>query len=151
MALYLFTKAILEGKPIPLFNHGDMLRDFTYIDDVVDGVISLLDKPAAPSDSFDPGCPRADISNAPYRIYNIGNNRPEKLDTVVALLEETLGIRANKEHLPMQPGDVKETYADISALQQATGYTPKTSIDDGVKQFVAWYKKYHDVPGETHQ
>lgn len=146
MALYLFTRAILSGQPIPLFNHGKMLRDFTYIDDIIDGIVGLLDKPAKPSADFDAFAPRPDISTAPYRIFNIGNNRPEELSRVVALLEENLGKRAAKNFLPMQPGDVEETFADIATLEHATGYRPKISIEEGVRRFISWYKSYHEVP-----
>ena len=143
MALYLFTKAILAGEPVPLFNQGHMRRDFTYIDDIVAGVVSLVDKPAAPSTAWDPRIPQPDISSAPYRLFNIGNNKPEDLEYVVLLLEQQLSKTAQKRYLPMQPGDVEATSADVTALHEATGYTPKTSIEEGVQNFVAWYTAYH--------
>jgi UDP-glucuronate 4-epimerase len=131
MALYIFTKAITEGRPIPVFNHGDMKRDFTYIDDIVAGVIASLDKP-----------PTAD-AGPPHRLYNIGNHRCEELMRLIEILEGALGAKAEIIFEPMQPGDVKETYADISAIQRDTGYKPTTPIDVGVPKFVEWYREYH--------
>jgi UDP-glucuronate 4-epimerase len=131
MALYLFTEAILAGRPITVFNHGDMKRDFTYIDDIVAGVLASLDRP--------PEGP------APYRIYNIGNNRPEPLLRLIEILEQALGRKAEKKLEPMQPGDVKESFADISAIQRDTGFAPSTPIDVGVPRFVEWYRGYHKL------
>jgi UDP-glucuronate 4-epimerase len=131
MALWLFTEAILAGKPIRVFNHGDMQRDFTYIDDIVAGVLAAYD--AAPD------------GKAPHRIYNIGNNRPEELMDLIALLEQSLGIEAEKEMLPMQSGDVKATYADLTAIERDLGFRPTTPITVGVPRFVEWYRDYHGV------
>jgi UDP-glucuronate 4-epimerase len=133
MALYLFTAAILGQRPIAVYNHGDMKRDFTYIDDIVGGVLATLDRP-----------PPADGA-APHRIYNIGNHRAEPLLRLIEVLEQALGAKAEKRFEPMQPGDVKETYADITALTRDTGFQPSTPIDVGVPRFVAWYRGYHGV------
>ncbi len=134
MAAYLFTAAIIEGRPIKLFNRGDMKRDFTYIDDIIDGVIAALDSP-----------PADDGDAAPHRLYNIGNNRSEPLTRFVEVLEDAIGKKAEFEMLPMQPGDVRETYADIDAIQRDLGFNPATSIDEGLPRFVAWYRDYHGV------
>jgi UDP-glucuronate 4-epimerase len=134
MAIFLFTKAILDGAPIRLFNHGKMRRDFTYVDDVTDVVSHLVTQ-----------IPRDEGSVAPARIYNVGNNRPEELAHVVAILEKELGRVTTKEMLPMQPGDVTETFADVSGLMRDTGYKPETSIKDGVRAFVAWYLDYYRI------
>jgi UDP-glucuronate 4-epimerase len=133
MALYIFTKAIFEGRPIEVFNNGDMQRDFTYIDDIVDGVIKTLDNPPPP-----------DEQGRPYRVYNIGNNKPEPLLRLIEVLENAIGRKAEKKMLPMQPGDVKATYADISAIRRDTGFAPTTPIDVGVPRFVEWYRRYHN-------
>jgi UDP-glucuronate 4-epimerase len=132
MALYLFADAMTKGKPIRVFNQGDMRRDFTYVDDIVNGVIAVLDRP--PADT-----------GVPHKVYNLGNNKPEQLLRVIELLEDALGVKAQKKLEPMQPGDVKETYADIAASTRDFGFVPQTSIEDGVKKFVAWYKDYHKV------
>jgi UDP-glucuronate 4-epimerase len=145
MALFLFTKAILSGEPIELFNHGRMLRDFTYIDDIVEGVVRVLDKPARPNPSWSGDAPDPATSNAPYRLYNIGNNSPVELSHLVQVLESALGREARKVLVDMQPGDVPATYADIDALADAVGFRPSTSIEQGVQQFVAWYRSYYDV------
>ncbi len=134
MAAYIFTKAILEGRPIRLFNRGDMRRDFTYIDDLVPAVLAVLDAP-----------PRDDGENAPQRIYNIGNNQPEPLMRFVEVLEAALGRKAEFLHEPMQPGDVRETCADISAIQRDFGFVPKTRIDEGIPKFVDWFRRYHGL------
>mgnify|MGYP003766103801 CR=1 FL=1 len=134
MALWIFTKAIFAGEPIPIFNHGDMRRDFTYIDDIVDGTIRALDLP-----------PVAVDDKPPYQIFNIGNHRCEELLKLVEILEDEIGIKAERQLLPMQDGDVPETYADISAIQEATGYQPRTSISEGIPAFVKWYRDYHGV------
>jgi UDP-glucuronate 4-epimerase len=136
MAVFLFAKAIIEGKPIRLFNHGRMRRDFTYIDDVTSIVAMLVDR----IPEVDPAA-----AGAPARIYNVGNNRPEELMRVVMLLEKELGCVAAKEMLPMQPGDVVETFADISGLQRDAGFKPDTSIEDGIREFVAWYRNYCNI------
>lgn len=134
MAAYIFTKAIYEGRPIRLFNNGDMMRDFTYIDDIVNGVIGCLDKP-----------PADDRETAPHRVYNIGNNRSEQLTRFVEIIEQTIGKKAQIEHAPMQPGDVKETSADISDTQRDFGFTPQTPIDVGLPKFIEWYRDYHGL------
>src|SRR5882724_10594619 len=136
MAIFLFAKAIVEGKPIRLFNHGKMRRDFTHIDDVARVVSKLIDR--IPGDNPAAG-------NAPARIYNVGNHRPEELEHVVALLEKELGRTAAKEMLPMQPGDVLETFADIADLMRDTGLRPEISIEDGIRDFVAWYRDHYKI------
>jgi UDP-glucuronate 4-epimerase len=136
MAIFLFTKAITEGKPVRLFNHGRMRRDFTHVDDVTRVISKLID--LVPQGSMDKGLP-------PARVYNVGNHRPEELLRVVELLESELGRSATKEMLPMQPGDVLETFADIGDLMRDTGFTPSTSIEDGVRSFVAWYRGHYNV------
>lgn len=135
MAPFLFTDAILNNKPIKVFNHGDMMRDFTYIDDIVEGVIRVLDKPATSAMG-------ANI-HSPYRLFNIGNNQPEKLLDFIALLENALGKTAQKEFLPMQPGDVKATFADTTALENWVGFKPHTDLKTGVKKFVDWYQNFY--------
>jgi UDP-glucuronate 4-epimerase len=145
MALFLFTKAILSGEPIQLFNHGRMLRDFTYIDDIVEGVVRVLDTPAKPDPSWSGDNPDPATSTAPYRLYNIGHNSPVELSRLVEVLETALGREARKELVDMQPGDVPATYADIDALADAVGFRPSTSIEQGVQQFVEWYRSYYDV------
>ncbi len=145
MALFIFTKAILEGKSIKVFNYGKMKRDFTYIDDVVEGVIRLLDKKPEPKPAWDAINPDPATSSAPYRIYNIGNNQPVELSRFIAVLESALGREAQKEYLPLQAGDVPETYAAIDDLFQAVGFRPVTPIEEGIKKFVAWYKDYYGV------
>ncbi len=145
MALFLFTRAILAGEPIKVFNMGDMQRDFTYVDDIVEGVVRVTDRPAAPNADWDGANPDPGSSSAPYRIYNIGNNSPVKLLDYVAAIENALGMRAEKELLPMQPGDVAATYADIDALEAAVGYRPATTVDEGVKRFIEWYRDYYKI------
>lgn len=143
MALFIFTRAILAGKPIPIFNHGRMERDFTYIDDIVDGVFRLTDKLPQPDDNWNGDAPDPGRSSAPYRLYNIGNSKPVPLMELIATLEKYLGVEAKKEYLPMQPGDVPATYADIDDLVREVGFAPRTSIEAGVAKFVAWYKEYY--------
>jgi UDP-glucuronate 4-epimerase len=143
MAYYSFTKKILAGETIKVFNYGDMKRDFTYIDDIVEGIIRLLDKPPTPNSQWDPLKPDPSSSDAPYQVYNIGNNQPVPLLDFISTLEKLLGKKANIEFLPMQPGDVKETYADITDLQDAIGFSPSTSIEEGLTHFVNWYKDYY--------
>ena len=145
MALFLFTRAILAGEPIKVFNHGEMERDFTYIDDIVEGVVRLGDVSAAPDPDWDSNSPAPGSSSAPWRVYNIGNNRPVKLIHLIETLEKSLGRAAVKEFLPLQPGDVPSTFADIDRLTQVSGFRPSTSIEDGVAQFVAWYREFYDV------
>ncbi|MGB7654780.1 MAG: NAD-dependent epimerase/dehydratase family protein [Novosphingobium sp.] len=140
MMMWNFTRRILAGEPIPVFNHGDMYRDFTYIDDIIAGVIACLDSPPA-----DDEAPKAGGSVKPHALYNIGNSQCEPLMKVIGLLEEACGKQAAMEMLPMQPGDVYKTYADISAIQRDLGYAPSTSIDLGVPAFVEWYRAYHGV------
>ncbi|MFD1778234.1 NAD-dependent epimerase [Fredinandcohnia salidurans] len=143
MAYYSFTRSILEGKPIKVFNNGDMRRDFTYIDDIVEGIIGLLDHPPVNNTKWDPLSPDPSSSNAPYKIYNIGNNSPVTLINFIRTLEETIGKQAILQLYPMQLGDVKETYADITDLYEAIGFQPKTSIDEGLTEFVKWFKEYY--------
>ncbi len=145
MAMFLFTKAILEGKPIDVFNHGRMQRDFTYIDDIVEGVIRTSDHTAQPNPSWDSDAPDPATSRAPYRLYNIGNNNPVELMTLIETIEQSLGRKAEKNMLPMQPGDVPATYADVEALVQDVGFAPKTPIADGVRAFVNWYRSYYNI------
>ena len=145
MALFLFTKAMIEGRPIDVFNHGDMQRDFTYIDDIVEGVIRTLDRVAEPDAAFDGDHPHPGHSKAPFRVFNIGNQGPVPLMDFIRAIEKALGITAQKNLLPMQPGDVPATYADVSELTAWTGFSPRTAIDDGVARFVAWYRDYYRV------
>ena len=145
MALYLFTRAILEGRPIKVFNGGRMRRDFTYIDDIVEGVVQLLGRPASPDPNWDPAAPDPDGSSAPWRIYNIGNNHAVELNDFISTLEEALGKKALWEILPMQPGDVEATWADIDDLTAATGFVPHTPLRKGLEQFVAWFHEYYGI------
>jgi UDP-glucuronate 4-epimerase len=142
MALFLFTKAILAGEPIKVFNNGEMQRDFTYIDDIVEGVIRVMDKPATPNPNWDSAAPDPGSSSAPYRIFNIGNNNPVLLLDFIGAIEKALGKTAEKELLPMQPGDVAATYADIGALIDAVDYHPQTPIQQGIDNFIAWYMQH---------
>ncbi|MBX7193823.1 MAG: NAD-dependent epimerase [Sandaracinaceae bacterium] len=143
MALFLFTKAILAGKPIQVFNHGKMRRDFTYIDDIVEGVVRTSDHLATPSAEWSGASPDPSCSKAPYRVYNIGNHTPVELEHLISTLEGALGKKAIKEYLPMQAGDVPATYADVQDLEEAVGFRPATPIEEGVKRFVAWYRSYY--------
>lgn len=145
MALFLFTKAILEDQPIDVFNHGDMIRDFTFIDDIVEGVIRVLDRPAKPDPAFDPQAPDPATSNRPYRIFNIGNNRPVTLMEYIEALELALGRRAKMNLLPMQPGDVPATAANTDELDVWVGFRPATPVTEGVARFVAWYRDFYRV------
>ncbi len=145
MAMYIFTKAIFEGKPIDVFNNGNMLRDFTYIDDIVGGMMGLIDNPAKSNPGWDKMSPDPSSSYAPYALYNIGNNEPVKLMDMISMLENKIGRTAEKNFLPLQPGDVEETYANIDALQKLTGFTPKTSLEEGIDKFVEWYKNYNKI------
>lgn len=143
MSPSLFAGAILEGKPIDVFNQGKMQRDFTYIDDIVEGVVRILEKMPGPDPAFERASPDPASSHAPYRIYNIGNHRPVELMTFIETIEKAVGKKAIRNMLPMQPGDVEATYADIEELGQAVGFEPNTPLDEGVGRFVAWYKSYH--------
>jgi UDP-glucuronate 4-epimerase len=143
MALFLFTDAILKGRPIDVFNHGEMMRDFTYIDDIVEGIDRTSQQIASPCDQWSAEAPDPSTSKAPYRIYNIGNNQPVQLAHFIEVIERKLGTRAKKNYLPMQPGDVAQTYADIDALQQAVGFRPSTPIEDGIERFIDWYRDYY--------
>ena len=143
MALFLFTKAILEGRPIDLFNEGKMRRDFTYVDDIVEGVIRVTDKLPTGNPSWSGETPDPGTSRAPYRIYNIGNNRPVELMHLVHCLETALGRQAEKRLLPMQPGDVPATFADVDDLSRDVGFHPSVSIEEGVRRFTSWYREYH--------
>ena len=143
MALYVFARAISEGRPINLFNHGNMRRDFTYIDDVVEAMFRLMGRPPSGNPDWSGEKPDPGSSKAPWRIHNIGNNKPEELTHVVALLERAMGREARKNMLPMQAGDVIATFADIDDLVRETGYRPQTAIEDGIARFVAWYREYH--------
>jgi UDP-glucuronate 4-epimerase len=145
MALFLFTKAILEGRPIDVFNEGRMQRDFTYIDDIVEGVVRVTDRLPAGNPAWNGDAPDPGTSRAPYRIYNIGNRRPVELMRLIALLEEALGRKAEKRLLPMQPGDVPATYADVDDLARDVGFAPATPIEEGVRRFVAWYRDFYGV------
>jgi UDP-glucuronate 4-epimerase len=142
MALFLFTKAILAGEPIKVFNKGQMQRDFTYIDDIVEGVVRVTDRTATPNPDWDSANPDPGTSSAPYRLYNIGNNSPVMLLDYIAAIEKALGKKADMELLPMQPGDVAATCADIDALEAAVGYRPATPIEEGVNNFISWYLDY---------
>lgn len=143
MALFLFTKAILAGQPIDVFNHGKMVRDFTYIDDIVEGVVKVMDKPAAVDTGFDAANPDPATASAPYRVFNIGNNQPTALMDYISALEDALGIEAKKNYLPMQPGDVPATSANTQALEKWVGFKPNTKVKIGVGNFVEWYQGFY--------
>lgn len=145
MAMFLFTKAILAGKPIDVFNHGDMQRDFTYVDDIVEGVVRICDRLAEPDPAWSGMAPDPASSSAPYRTYNIGNNRPEKLTRLIEVLEECLGRKATRNFLPMQPGDVPATAANVDDLVRDVGFQPATPLEVGVARFVKWYRDYYEV------
>ncbi len=145
MALFLFTKSILAGEPINVFNYGNHRRDFTYIDDIVEGVIRTLDRVAQPNPDWSGESPDSASSMAPYRLYNIGNNNPVELKHYIAVLEECLGKKAEQNLLPLQPGDVPDTYANVEALVEDTGYKPATTVEDGVARFVEWYREYYQI------
>lgn len=145
MALFKFTQKILAGEPIDVYGYGEQSRDFTYIDDIVEGIVRTLDNPAKPSDVWDAKSPDPSLAGVPYRIYNIGSNSPEPLMRYIEVLEKNLGVEAQKNMLPMQPGDVKDTYADVSNLINDVGYKPDTSIEVGIKRFVEWYRDYFKV------
>ena len=145
MALFKFTRGILAGEAIPVFNRGDMVRDFTYIDDIVEGVVRVIDRPARADPAWTALAPKPSSSNAPYRIFNIGNNRPVKLLRYIEVLEQCLGKKAKLELLPLQDGDVPETIADVSHLQAAVGFKPATTVEAGIGRFVEWYRSYYRV------
>ena len=145
MAIFIFARAILKGEPIKLFNHGKMRRDFTYVDDVSQAVVRLIDRPPQGRADWDAAHPDPSSSSAPCKIYNIGNNRPEELTHVVSLLEKEIGRKAIKEMLPMQPGDVEATFADVADLARDVGFRPATSIEDGIARFAKWYREYHRI------
>ena len=145
MALFLFTKAMLEGRPIQVFNNGAMVRDFTYVDDIVESLIRVLDKPAVPDPAFDAAHPDPATSWAPHRVFNIGNSNPTPLMDYIEAIEAALGVVATKELLPMQPGDVPATAADTTALEAWTGFKPNTPVREGVARFVAWYRQFYGV------
>jgi UDP-glucuronate 4-epimerase len=145
MALFLFTKAILEEREINVFNLGKMRRDFTYIDDIVEGILRVLDRPAEPNPTFDPLMPDPATSDAPYRVFNIGNSQPVELMTYIETLEACLGRPAIKNFLPLQPGDVPDTEADTAELAKATGFAPATPVSEGIRRFVEWYRSYYRV------
>ena len=150
MALFLFTKKILAGEPIDVFNHGHHTRDFTYVDDIVEGVVRTLDKPATANSDWDSNHPDPATSNAPFRLYNIGSNNPVQLSRYIEVLEETLGIEAKKNLLPLQPGDVPDTFANVDDLIRDHNYQPSTPIEVGVAEFVKWYKEYYGVTDVAH-
>jgi len=145
MALFLFTKAILEGRPIDVFNYGDMERDFTYVDDIVEGIRRVALAAAKPNPAWNALFPACDSSSAPFRIYNIGNSAPVKLLEYIEAIEQKLGIAAQKNLLPLQPGDVPKTYADVSSLMHDHGYKPATTIQEGVSKFIDWYLNYFQI------
>src|SRR6516165_5359736 len=145
MAMFIFAKAILAGEPIGLFNHGKMRRDFTYIDDVSQAVVRVMDRAPQGQPDFDGSMPDPSTSRAPWRIYNIGNNRPEQLTHVVSLLEKEFGRIAQKDMLPMQPGDVEATFADVADLERDIGFRPATTIEDGIARFAKWYREYYGI------
>jgi UDP-glucuronate 4-epimerase len=145
MALFKFTKGILAGEPIPVFNEGQMIRDFTYVDDIVEGVVRVLDSPAQPDPAWDGSRPDPATSYAPYRIFNIGNNEPVLLLDCIRILEDCIGQKANIQFLPLQPGDVISTMADVSELERAVGFRPRTPLREGVTNFVNWYREFYGV------
>jgi UDP-glucuronate 4-epimerase len=145
MALFLFTRKILAGEPIDVFNFGQHTRDFTYVDDVVEGVVRTLDRVPAPDPHYDPLHPAAGTSSAPYRLYNIGNHAPVQLSRYIEVLERCLGRKAEKHLLPLQPGDVPDTFAEVSELTADTGYQPSTPVEEGIRRFVEWYREYYRV------
>ncbi|XUM22104.1 NAD-dependent epimerase [Bradyrhizobium oligotrophicum S58] len=145
MAMFIFAKAILAGQPVRLFNHGRMRRDFTYVDDIVQAIVRLIGRPPQGNPDWDGNSPDPSSSRAPWRIYNIGNNHPEQLMDVITLLEKEFGRPAIREMLPMQPGDVEATYADVSDLERDIGFRPATSIADGIGRFAKWYRDYHRI------
>ncbi|NKB97817.1 MAG: NAD-dependent epimerase/dehydratase family protein [Pseudomonadales bacterium] len=150
MALFLFTKKILAGEPIDVFNNGHHTRDFTYVDDIVEGIIRTLDKPATPNEDWDSDNPDPATATAPFALYNIGSNNPVQLHRYIEVLEETLGIEAKKNLLPLQPGDVPDTFANVEDLIRDHDYQPSTPIETGISEFVKWYKSYYQVDDVAH-
>jgi len=145
MALFLFTKAILRDEPIQVFNYGKMERDFTYVDDIVEGIVRMIEKPAVPDPGWDPEYPDPAGSAAPYRLYNIGNSRPVRLEDFIDAIEKALGKKAHREMRPIQPGDVERTWSDVSALKRDYDYNPGTPVEEGIRRFVEWYRDYYRV------
>lgn len=145
MALYKFTRAILSGQPIDIYNNGEMLRDFTYVDDIVEGIVRIADRPPAVNEDWDAAAADPATSSAPYRIHNIGNSEPVKLLRYVDAIEAACGVTAVRNYMPLQPGDVLATWADVEDLIQATGFRPRTSVEDGVRAFVEWYRDFYKV------
>ena len=145
MAMYIFAKAILEGQPIKLFNRGNMRRDFTYVDDVTEAILRLIDRPPQGNSDWSGAKPDPGSSAAPWRVFNIGNNRPEELLNVVDILEKEFGRKVTRELLPMQPGDVPATYADVDDLMREVDFRPSTTINDGIAKFAAWFRSYHKI------
>ena len=145
MALFLFTEAILKGEPIKVFNHGNMERDFTFIDDIVEGIVRVTDKVAEPNSDWSGDKPDPATSKAPYRVYNIGNNKPVKLMRFIEIIEEKIGKKAEKNLMPIQPGDVPKTYADVQALIDDVDFSPNTPLEEGVGKFIDWYRDYFKV------
>jgi UDP-glucuronate 4-epimerase len=146
MALFKFTAGMLAGDPIQVYNNGNMIRDFTYVDDIVEGIVRVIDHPAQPDPTWNGDDPNPATSYAPYRVFNIGNNRPVQLMRYIEVIEQNLGVKATLEMMPMQAGDVPATTADVSALERAVGYTPSTPVEVGVARFVEWYRDYYGVP-----
>ncbi|QKD05215.1 NAD-dependent epimerase [Mesorhizobium loti] len=145
MALFIFAKAILAGEPIDVFNHGNMQRDFTYIDDIVEGIVRVMRQPATANPGWKSAAPDPATSNAPFRIHNIGGNSPVQLTRLIEVLEDALGRKANRNLMPLQPGDVPATFADVSSLEEATGFRPEIPIEIGVPRFVEWYREFYRV------
>ncbi|WP_189407487.1 NAD-dependent epimerase [Mesorhizobium sp. M1A.F.Ca.ET.072.01.1.1] len=145
MALFIFTRAILAGEPIDVFNHGSMQRDFTYIDDIVEGLVRVMQRPATANPEWRSAAPDPATSSAPFRIHNIGGNSPVQLNRLIEVLEDALGRKAIRNLMPLQPGDVPATYADVSSLEEATGFRPKVSVEAGVPRFVEWYREFYQV------
>ncbi len=150
MALFTFTRKMLAGEPIDVFNYGNHTRDFTYVEDIVEGIVRAIDIVATPADDWDSGNPDPATSNAPYRLYNIGSNNPLELSRYIEVLEETLGVNAKRNLLPLQAGDVPDTYADVVDLMRDVGYKPDTPVETGIRNFVAWYKEYYGVDDVAH-
>ena len=145
MALFLFTKAILAGEPIQVFNHGKMERDFTYVDDIVGGIERMVSKPHIPVEGWEPESPDPAISSAPYKLHNIGNSSPVKLTTFIEAIEKALGKKAEWQMMPMQPGDVEKTWADVSSLKRDYDYNPGIPVETGIQRFIDWYREYYEV------
>lgn len=146
MALFLFTKAILEQRPLDVFNEGRMRRDFTYVDDIVEGILRVALQPPGVDPGWSGDDPRPDTSGvAPYRVFNIGNNQPVELLDFITTIEDALGMQAEKNYMPMQPGDVLTTYADVEELASAVGFRPQTPLNEGIRQFVDWYLEYYGI------